>query len=754
MFEREDWQLYRGLSTLGQKAGVPLRHLAALTLKELTDNALDAGAKANIHRTPEGWYVVEDDGPGIPGTGADIARLFSIRRPLASSKLIRKPSRGALGNGLRVVAGVVLASGGELWVDTRGSRHHLTPMDDGSTHVTTVPGLQAQGTCVAIKFGDTLPVTEGVMEWSKLAAALGELGTLYNGKTSAWWYDSESFFDLMQAAGAKSVGAVLTHFKEFKANTVGQGSQAVIGSEVSRDFANMLLSDLRLKSTPPAVKVIGKLGDTLSGYAYASASEMIETGTESFHPSKIPALVEAYVKVAAEGATDSITVLVNRTPITGSVSTQRQKAHELAIIGCGLKHLFDVGRKNVSIVLNVTIPYMPITTDGKEPDLYRIIVSVGAALESAAKKAKRAHTKAQGPELTMRDVIRGNLKAGMDKASGDNKYRYSLRQLFYAIRPYALELLGKEPDYNYFAQVVTDVEATLGYDLPGLYRDARGVLYHPHTGEEIPLGTLNVERYQRPEWSFNKVLYCEKEGLQTLLKEVGWPERNDCALLSSKGFASRAARDVLDMIGDTQEEIYFFCIHDADASGTLIHQALSEATKARGARKVHVINLGLDPWEALDMGLQVETFRTDSATTAKRGVRRLPVAEYVPQEWADWLQSQRVELNAMTSPQFLDWLDAKFETYTKKVVPPKRVLSSKLDVEVHSALSSKLAAKLLQESGFEGKLSALVDAFKRQGTTVNLDTLVRTTLDAEPEKRWDAPVAVVAGEVADKLVGG
>jgi len=104
MFTREDWTLFRSLGTLGQKAGVPLRRLAALVVKELVDNALDAGATAHVQNDGD-WIYVIDDGAGLPGDAAAIARLFSIKRPLTSSKMVRVPSRGALGNGLRVVAG-------------------------------------------------------------------------------------------------------------------------------------------------------------------------------------------------------------------------------------------------------------------------------------------------------------------------------------------------------------------------------------------------------------------------------------------------------------------------------------------------------------------------------------------------------------------------------------------------------------------------------------------------------------------------
>src|SRR5262245_35100408 len=110
-FERADWALFRTVEGLQQKAGVPKTKLRRLVLKELADNALDESGQVRIGELPDGaGYFVEDDGAGIDGAPDDIARLFSIARPLISTKLLRLPTRGALGNGLRVVAGAVLAS--------------------------------------------------------------------------------------------------------------------------------------------------------------------------------------------------------------------------------------------------------------------------------------------------------------------------------------------------------------------------------------------------------------------------------------------------------------------------------------------------------------------------------------------------------------------------------------------------------------------------------------------------------------------
>ena len=83
-------------------------------------------AAGRIGNEPEKFFV-EDTGPGLDGTPEEIADLFSIRRPMRSSKLLRLPQRGALGNGLRVVAGAVLASEGSLAVISRNRRIVLRP---------------------------------------------------------------------------------------------------------------------------------------------------------------------------------------------------------------------------------------------------------------------------------------------------------------------------------------------------------------------------------------------------------------------------------------------------------------------------------------------------------------------------------------------------------------------------------------------------------------------------------------------------
>src|SRR5512135_3361233 len=139
----------------------------------------------------------------------------------------------------------------------------------------------------------------------------------------------------------------------------------------------------------------------------------------------------------------------------------------------------------------------------------------------------------------------------------------------YRIRPIVKEQLGEDLDWRYFSQtLVTDYEEEHGEE-PLAYRDPRGTFYEPHGGQEFPLGTLQVEKYRRSSWRFNKLLYLEKEGFFEALKADGWPERHDCALVTSKGQPTRAARDIIDLLSETDEPIRVFCLHDSDAAGTL-----------------------------------------------------------------------------------------------------------------------------------------------------------------------------------------
>jgi hypothetical protein len=568
MFERPDWTLFRTVDGLQQKAGVPTQYLRRLVLKELADNALDAGGAIRFGLV-EGRYFIEDDGPGLDGTPQEIAELFSIARPLRSSKLLRLPQRGQLGNGLRVVAGAVLVSAGTLIVITRNQRISLRPESDGTTTVVTVVNAeQPIGTRIEIDFGAALPKDSDPFAWVRQAHAVAGVGQTYQGRSSPFWYDAAQFHELLLASTA-------------------------------------------------------------------------------------------------------IGILINRTPSVAEMSVWRDGENDLNFEGNGLSDFTTNAPKagSYEIIVNVTTPYCPITSDGKAPNLRPFSDVILTAAAAAMRKAQRATPKEQ--RVSQKDVVLDNLDGAIAAASGDGQYRFNERQIFYQLRQTVLEETGQELLIGNFKRIITDYENEHG-EIPGMYREPRGSIYHPHRGDDIELGTLTVEDYERPIWTYNKLIYIEKEGFTEALKADGWPERHDCALMSSKGFTTRAARDLVDKLAEHDEPVTIFCVTDADAYGTMIYQTFQEETKARGARKIAIEKLGLEPWEAVDLGLEVET--------VPEGDKRRPGADYVLEHedgdrWAEWLQTHRVELNAMTTPEFIAWLDDKMQACgVDKLIPPHHVI--------------------------------------------------------------------------------
>ncbi|WP_243454458.1 ATP-binding protein [Desulfosporosinus fructosivorans] len=107
------------------------------------DNALGLGGDCEIGYGGEFFYV-KDHGSGLD------PELFSINRPLRSSKYLRLPTRGALGNGLRVVAGAVVASGGELYVSTRGKTYKIHWQKDGRALPECLGAYHEEGTKISL----------------------------------------------------------------------------------------------------------------------------------------------------------------------------------------------------------------------------------------------------------------------------------------------------------------------------------------------------------------------------------------------------------------------------------------------------------------------------------------------------------------------------------------------------------------------------------------------------------------------------
>jgi hypothetical protein len=173
----------------------------------------------------------------------------------------------------------------------------------------------------------------------------------------------------------------------------------------------------------------------------------------------------------------------------------------------------------------------------------------------------------------------------------------------------------------------------------------------------------------------------------------------------------------------------------------MIYQTLQEATKARGARLIKIINLGLEPWEAIEMGLAPETIKAPD-----KG--RRPVAEYVlardreyPNEapgrisWEEWLQTHRIELNAFTTAEFIAWLDAKMAPYVGKLIPPEDVIITELKQKLEAEVRAKLTEKILREAQLDDQVAEALGEIKESSGAALVEG-IKNLFERKPTDDW------------------
>jgi hypothetical protein len=261
------------------------------------------------------------------------------------------------------------------------------------------------------------------------------------------------------------------------------------------------------------------------------AREVTTFVAPSSHPprSTIPVIIEAW---AGPSGNDDVTQLcVNRSPSTAPLYVGAHSERGVVrVLGCGLNTWVETKRRSPAMVLvNVTAPHLPRTSDGKAPDLTGLGDPLGWTIARALDALERQWPSPKEPKpvkirpirlpkpetKTYDAAVRERLDASIAEVSDGGGRRYTQRQLFYNVRSALLAAGACEGELKWgtFTKIVDQVEKDRGDDLPGITRDPRGLVYHPHTGAMVPLGTLAVEAYRRPEWLFSNLLYYRKGGL-------------------------------------------------------------------------------------------------------------------------------------------------------------------------------------------------------------------------------------------------
>ena len=134
--------------------------------------------------------------------------------------------------------------------------------------------------------------------------------------------------------------------------------------------------------------------------------------------------------------------------------------------------------------------------------------------------------------------------------------------------------------------------------------------------------------------------------------------------------------------------------------------------------------------------------------------RSSSVADYIKntddeEDWEQWLQEHRVELNAMTSPQFIAWLDEKMTEHDgQKIVPPAPIIAEALATNVASLLRKTIEDRILQEADADTKVA---EAVRAVGLPDDGELAYRTSkwLVENPERLMGHGVVEIAQALVD-----
>ena len=407
-------------------------------------------------------------------------------------------------------------------------------------------------------------------------------------------------------------------------------------------------------------------------------------------------------------------------------------------------------------------------------DSQAIINAVNGVTKKWAKQRKAEERHAQARErrdyvmtrryrLTTRDVAFDAMEEAYLKASSGGTLPAHARQIMYAARGRIQEETGNKLNDQYFCQTLLPdymaryPDKTAGWDV---VFDARGHFTEPHTEKTVALGTLDVRKYlakvgepatesaeftaakfktHGPSHRYGAILFIEKEGFMPLFEEVELADRFDIAIMSTKGMSNVASRRLVDRLC-SEYRIPLLVAHDFDKAGFSILGTLQRDTRRyEFENSIQVIDLGLRLSDVEQFSLASEDvyYRMESYSL-RQNLRKNGADD----EEIDFLTSQRVELNAFSSGDLIEWLESKFEEHgIEKVIPAPERLAEAYRHTIEARYIEEKADALLDEAGEYAKAQPAPD---------NLADLVAAKMAETDSLAWDDAIRDVAADLDEE----
>jgi len=212
--------------------------------------------------------------------------------------------------------------------------------------------------------------------------------------------------------------------------------------------------------------------------------------------------------------------------------------------------------------------------------------------------------------------------------------------------------------------------------------------------------------------------------------------------MSCKGMSVTAARQLIDQTC-AKFNVPLFILRDFDIAGFSIAKTLHQSNdryefKTRSGKDFKVVDLGLRLADVERLRLASERV---VITKGKKGGysalrARLKINGATPAEIEFLLSGRRVELNAMTSRQFVNLLESKLTAHgVRKVIPDATGLA-----DAYRLFSRAAKTKAAVEEALA--------AMTKQEIVVptNLERRLRAHLKVNPASSWDDAIEALASE--------
>jgi DNA topoisomerase VI subunit B len=439
-----------------------------------------------------------------------------------------------------------------------------------------------------------------------------------------------------------------------------------------------------------------------------------------------------------------------------------------------LEHQYIDALSPIVTVINLTCPRVTFADRGKSR--LTLPTEIGTAVEDAVVKATTRWAKQQKAEIRDANAtdrrlaalqrsrrvyenvaVFEALPAAYAKVSDNGKLSASVRQLYYALRNEVQAKTGKPLGYSYFSQtLLTEYVAEHDVSDWDIAYDDRGHLTEPHTGKVIGMGTLAVKKYladrkpaqvveaelydahvetNGPDGNYGALLYIEKEGFDTTIDKAHLRDRFDIGTLSCKGMSVTAARSLAEAIC-RKKGVRLFALTDFDEAGFTIKETLGHDTKRyQFEHEIDVIHIGLQ-WKDIDdetlwpFAEKAANSKSDDVTRSAKMKRHGATDREIT-----FLLTQRIELNAMTSRQFINFVERKLVKHgVRKLVPGVKLIKDTYRAMVRNEFIRAAFEDAVEEAREEMESIAVPDTIIDQ---------VEAMLKKNPKLRWDEAVAQI-----------